>query len=184
MMKYPLLLCLIAYNIVGYAQNLSLKNTDVILQTTFDQAISRNVGQNELINGRYYRIFSFLKLPTNDEKNEMNSLGIRFLDYLPINNYLVSIPDQFSLLQLKNYNISHVEKVPLNLKLDPVLLEMPYPDWAKDGDLIKISILLMRDAEFENALNRITQQEIRVFESDPYSMIIRASISPLSLIHI
>ena len=117
MMKYPLLLCLIAYNIVGHAQKLSLKNTDVILQTTFDQAISRNVGQNELINGRYYRIFSFLKLPTNDEKNEMNSLGIRFLDYLPINNYLVSIPDQFSLLQLKNYNISHVEKVPLNLNV-------------------------------------------------------------------
>ena len=181
MMKFSLLLFLIAYNIVGHTQKLSLKNTDIILQTTFDQAISRNVGQNELINGRYYRIFSFLKLPTNVEKNEMNSLGIRFLDYLPINNYLVSVPDQFSLPQLENYNISHVEKVPLNLKLDPVLLEMPYPDWAKDGDLIKISILLMRDAEFENALNRITQKEIRVFESDPYSMIIRASISPTDI---
>ena len=84
-MKFSLLLFLIAYNIVGHTQKLSLKNTDIILQTTFDQAISRNVGQNELINGRYYRIFSFLKLPTNVEKNEMNSLGIRFLDYLPIN---------------------------------------------------------------------------------------------------
>ena len=39
----------------------------------------------------------------------------------------------------------------------------------------------MRDAEFENALNRITQKEIRVFESDPYSMIIRASISPTDI---
>ena len=78
MMKFSLLLFLIAYNIVGHTQKLSLKNTDIILQTTFGQAISRNVGQNELINGRYYRIFSFLKLPTNVEKNEMNSLGIRF----------------------------------------------------------------------------------------------------------
>ena len=54
MMKFPLLLCLIAYNIVGHAQKLSLKNKDIILETTFDQAISKNVGQNELISGRYY----------------------------------------------------------------------------------------------------------------------------------
>ena len=98
MMKLPLLLCLIAYSIIGHAQKLSLKNTDLILQTTFNQALSINVDQNEIINGRYYRIFSFSKLPSNDEKKEMNLMGIRFLDYLPINNYLVSIPEQFSLL--------------------------------------------------------------------------------------
>ena len=181
MMKLPLLLCLIAYSIIGHAQKLSLKNTDLILQTTFNQALSINVDQNEIINGRYYRIFSFSKLPSNNEKKEMNLMGIRFLDYLPINNYLVSIPEQFSLLSVGNYNISHVEKVPLDLKFDPVLFEMPYPDWANEGDLIKISILLMRDAEFDNALNRITQKQIRVVETDSYSMIISASIDPSNL---
>ena len=178
MKKIPLLLCLIAYSIIGPAQKLSLKSTDLILQTTFDIALSKNVSQNEIINGRFYRVFSFKKIPSNDEKNEMNSLGIRFLDYLPNNNYLVSIPENFPLFQLENFNISHVEKVPLNLKLDPKLTEMSYPNWAKDGDLIKISILLMRDAQFENTLNRIIQKRIRVLESDSYSMIIRASISP------
>ena len=39
----------------------------------------------------------------------------------------------------------------------------------------------MRDAEFDNALNRITQKQIRVFESDSYSMIIRASMAPSNL---
>ena len=82
-------------------------------------------------------------------KKEMNLMGIRFLDYLPINNYLVSIPEQFSLLSVGNYNISHVEKVPLELKFDPALFEMPYPVWANEGDLIKISILLMRDASLK-----------------------------------
>ena len=178
MKKLSLLLCLIAHSIICPAQKLSLKSTDIILQTTFDKALSKSVSQNEIINGRFYRLISFIKLPSNDQKKEMNMLGIRFLDYLPNNNYLVSLPENFSLFQLENFNISHLEKVPLILKFDPVLTEMPYPNWAKDGDLIKISILLMRDAQFENALNRIIQKRIRVLESDSYSMIIRASISP------
>ncbi len=178
MMKLPLIVCLIAYCTIEYAQKLSLTNKDITLKTTFNQALLSSVEQDEIINNRYYRIFSFNKLPSQLEKKEMESLGIRFLDYIPEQNYLVSVPEKFSIINLQKFNIAYIDKLPLPIKYDPVLYESPYPDWAKDGDLIKIVILLMRDTDFDLALKRIADKRIRVFEKNSYSMIIRASISP------
>ena len=72
-----------------HAQSKNLENA-VVLQ--LDKSIPlNNYSNNELINGRYYRILSFDHLLREHEKNQLQKKGIFVLEYLNQYNYIAAI---------------------------------------------------------------------------------------------
>ena len=74
---------------------------------------------SEIIENRYYRIISFSQPPDNSTTTRLMELGVHILDYIPSNNYLVSIPVSLSKPSLKGFGITYCEKVPSAIKYDP-----------------------------------------------------------------
>ena len=139
--------------------------------------MNESIEPSEIIGSRYYRIISFSKPPENSIKTRLMDLGIHFLDYIPSNNYLVSIPISLSKSSLQGFGITYCEKPPAAIKYDPIIFESPLPDWAIDGDLIKVAILLMQDVDYSLFIQKFSQIQARTIETNSYAKIIRASVS-------
>jgi len=65
----------------------------------------------------YYTLLQFDKLPTPEEKKEMDSKGFRLFNYFPGNAFLAEIPDSFSSEDLGKWAISGMNYLPVSYKL-------------------------------------------------------------------
>ncbi|MDF1676906.1 MAG: hypothetical protein P1U44_14425, partial [Vicingaceae bacterium] len=70
--------------------------------------LSNNNGftQGELVNGNYYRIIQFTKIPSNEIKAELFENGIELLQYIPDNAYIAKVKVSANLNIVKDYNVS------------------------------------------------------------------------------
>ena len=119
---YFLLICLICFSFnINFSQILHLKTQDLKLTTTTSNFSSIKVDPSEIVNKRYYRLISFDQIPKQEIKEEIENQGIIFNNYLPDNSYIVSIPKKFNKKSLLNYGITHVQKIPLSVKYDPLI---------------------------------------------------------------
>ena len=159
------------------AQKLEVNPTSIFLKTSLEEYFDEPTKSTEIIENRYYRIISFSQPPDNSTKTRLMELGVHILDYIPSNNYLVSIPVLLSKPSLKGFGITYCEKVPSAIKYDPILFESPLPEWASDGDLIKVAILLMQDVNYNLFIQKFSQFQARTIETNAYAKIVRASVS-------
>jgi Subtilase family/MAM domain, meprin/A5/mu/Secretion system C-terminal sorting domain/PKD domain len=115
--------------------------------------------KKELVNDRYYRWLQFKEIPTQHERELMEQMGISFLDYLPNYTYIVSIPAQFDLSDLKPFlprSLIHPDDL---IKTDQKLNELPFPEHAmKSKGRIALSVSLYRDVELSQILPVLTKK--------------------------
>ena len=93
-----------------------------------------------------YKIF-LLAFSTTNLKLTIN----RFKDQAKHSKYFSDIKvftnksiDNFLKSNLEDYNISHVQNIPKNLRFDPVIFESPIPKYADKIDKISLEIILMK----------------------------------------
>lgn len=65
----------------------------------------------------YYVLLQFDKLPPAGSRKELEGLGIRLFDYVPGHSFLSEIPDNFSVADLKKYNIGGIYGMPVSFKI-------------------------------------------------------------------
>jgi len=91
----------------------SQKNQEILFKSTgslkYDSNIHAFIQEKEqfdLIENSYYRIIQFSKTPTSEEQSLLQSTGLKILEYIPENAYLVSIPKGFQKVNLLNTSAS------------------------------------------------------------------------------
>lgn len=93
---------------------------------------------NEIVNGGYYRLLSFDKIPTSSEKQEMQTQGIELLTYIPKNSFFAFVHTDANLTGLKSFSCFSVTPIETKYKLSNELATERYSDWAFDGNYIEI----------------------------------------------
>lgn len=137
----------------GQNQLLAQKNYKVLLQAgtfipmengaTFSE--SPVFDQNEIIQGRVYRVVQFYELPSAADHAALQAADIQLLSYLPHYAYIASLPAQVTKETLQRFDIRSIFKLRAIDKLDPRLQAEPYPDWAVSGDQVELSFAYYQD---------------------------------------
>jgi hypothetical protein len=96
-----------------------------------------NIDEQQLVNGKYYKIIQFFSLPSNSEKESLESLGIEFLGYIPNRAYIAAIPGTFELGTLAGYDVRSIVDIIPEFKQAPSILDQEYPEYAlfEDGQI-------------------------------------------------
>jgi PKD repeat protein len=101
--------------------------------------------RDQLFAGRYYLVVQFAAIPTQPEKEAMEREGLRFLDYLPYNAYVVSIPRNYALARLADHGARSFMEPTDRIRLSKALFMGQYPEWALQGDKIEVRVQPYRD---------------------------------------
>ena len=84
----------------------------------------------EVVEGRYYRVVQFFRIPRNEEKKALEQAGLRLQGYLPSMAYWASIDSGITPSSLSGYGIRSWIALEPKQKTAPALLEVPLPIWA------------------------------------------------------
>jgi len=114
---------------------LLLKSGNYLLSENFNSFISNNDLKNlPSFDGRHYCFIQFNTIPFQNERESIESSGIKLLDYLPNYTYIASIPVNYDCQTLKEYNIRSISKIEADHKLSSSLLSQSFSDWAINVD--------------------------------------------------
>lgn len=119
-MKYTLLAFLFGSLITGAAAQqvapvLNLATGEIKLENNLQKFIS----DESLTSDSPYKLLQFYQTPAQSMKEEMESFGIEFFDYLPKSAYLVKIPNTLDRSLLQNKNIYSISPLFPELKINP-----------------------------------------------------------------
>ena len=132
----------------------------------------------------YYKILRFNSIPKRETRNELESKGILFLDYMSQNAYTVSIPYNFLKSNLVGYDITHVQDIPEILRCDPAIFESPIPQWAVRGDRINLEIILMKHYELNFFLGYLDDLGYTIIDMNSSTNNIRCKLPKNKLVEI
>ena len=142
-------------SLFGFAQDNTIKLKSGELNLVFDKQLER-------VNNIKYYFMSFNVTPTIEERNQITNLGVKFLEYIPNNTYVVNLDKKCELSALVNYGVIALSPIEGKHKLDPKIQNSNYPKWAiKDGQL-SLKVLLYKD------VNTSVTQEI--FKGNGYKI--------------
>ena len=132
----------------------------------------------------FYTFLQFNEIPTQDQKEAMEALGIQFPEYLPYKTYLAFIPSSISSSELASYNARAIVPINSEKKISHTLINQPYGDWAIVGN--QILVILQRHKQVSNSemVTLLNQQGVQVIESHEQSrnMVIQISESQIESI--
>lgn len=132
--------------------------------------------QEDVIDGYYYRYVNFDAIPSQENKDNLSASGLRFVEYIPNNTYLMGFPRNYNRTQLQQYGARGVAKEAVQNKLDQRILEGTLPDWSMNGDRLKV-ILLPHDLTSEQTfLARLSANGIQVNQDDNHFPFVYAEI--------
>ena len=134
----------------------------------------------ETTDGKFYRIIQFNQIPSHETKQELKTIGIELLNYIPNYAYFAALKKDvdLSILRSTGFNIRAVLDVDSRFKIHPSLNNGYIPDWAENvkgkADLV---INFFEEMSAENALIKIkkTDPTAEILERDElnYSLTIR-----------
>lgn len=140
--------------------------------------------QEEIIDGYYYRYVNFQTIPSQDKKDNLSASGLKFIEYIPDNTYLVGFPNDYNRTQLQQYGARGVAKEAVQNKLDQRILEGTLPDWSMDGDRLKVILLPHDLTREETFLSRLSANGIEVNQDDNHFPFVYAEIDINSTIQV
>lgn len=163
------------------SQTIQLKNGSIQLNQTVDAFQKSIVESDEFYNDKYYRLVQFNAIPTQENKTNLEKAGLTFVNYIAKNTYTVSFTRTANLSVLDHANISSIGSIPFQIKHSPDLFEQPYPVHAVTGNQFKLSIILMKDVNFQDAKKTLKTLELKILEENETANIIYGSISEAKL---
>ena len=119
-----------------------------------------DVDPNELVRQTFVRYVQFETLPGKQARREMEAQGVRFLGYVQVNTYLVSLPYPLSASAWAPYRVRSIVPVNPDWKLAKTLREKPYGTWAVDGAGLRIHVQFYPHMPFDEALTSIESEGV------------------------
>jgi Subtilase family len=92
----------------------------------------------EVVDGKIFRLVQFYQIPTFQQQQEIQKLGVEILDYLPNNAYIFSVKKDFDWSRLATFSIRSILPIESKWKQSRNLLEPPYADFAQHGDELDV----------------------------------------------
>ena len=96
-----------------------------------------------------YCLIVFDIIPNNQKKQDLELLGIQFLEYLPRNTFLINLPKSFDTNTLNSYGVLSIINVLPEYKLDPKIQNNKLPSWAFQNNKLSIKIILYNDVDID-----------------------------------
>ncbi|MEC9208971.1 MAG: S8 family serine peptidase [Bacteroidota bacterium] len=183
-MRLLTFLLIFSISLLGFSQQ---PNSEILLKSgTITPAneinlIDLTIRSNEIFKEKYYRFMQFSVLPSTKQKEKLERLGVRFLEYIPNNTFLVSISDNLSKKKLTSFNVIALIEVKVEQKIHPKLQNGNCPDWAKKGENAVLEVLLYKDVDLTDAFESLKVDQFNIKEINTYahSFIISSNLSNL-----
>lgn len=144
----------------GVNYNLSFQKEQRWVPENFKDFLKKDkVQDDEIIQGKYFRIVQFFELPTDAEKASMERMGMEFLNYIPSRAYIVAIPKGINKANLKNKSIRAVIPIERDLKMDKSLVNIDWNHVSVDGDNIEVLLRVYGNISMDWAARQIQSEK-------------------------
>ncbi|WCL82336.1 S8 family serine peptidase [Saprospira sp. CCB-QB6] len=134
--------------------------------------------QQDVYQGKLFRLANFSQLPNAKERAAMNEQGIVFLEYLPKNTYLLAIPARLNIQDLQNFGIRGLKPLAPKHKMDARLDERPFPIWAMQGQKLKLFVQIHQNINWEQSLAQLQAEGYPLLFVNPMSRTLVTSLAP------
>ena len=151
---YNGLLCLFCFSFtVSYSQNLPVKFKS---GDFYPDKNTTNFQNDEIVNGKYYRLLQFQNIPTEADKVVLKQLGITLLNYIPKHTYYAAIEASTSFSDLQTQGIAKVIKIQPEFKLSFSLRAENFGEWALVGnDKIALNAVYFSNIEADHVTQKL-----------------------------
>ena len=114
------------------------------------------------LEGNYYVLVQFEAIPDAALQEKVKERGITLYDYVGANAYYARIPVHGMRRRLKRSGIQALTRVAGEWKLDDNIAKNDIPDYAKDGDLIKVQMVVWESFREDWVRSRLASMGVQV----------------------
>jgi len=165
---------------------LLFKTGDVSFVNNIESFIEADLPQsNQIVNGYYYRLIQFSKIPDAEEKQLLADLGIILLEYIPNKAYYAAISTDLEKEAFRLFPIRGVYEIDNSFKQAPSILNQLYPDWAMHEEgKIDVFIHYFQNLEMDLVIEELNNFPITILSTDDLSdhLLARININNIDLI--
>lgn len=126
---------------------ISLNGNKIVTTSNFKQQFKEKKSTGRQIPKVEYTLLQFTKIPSVEEQQKMKSEGITLLSYLSNNAYYAKISSEFYSSSTTFANIRTSISVDPKYKLDPMIVDNAIPDYAKEGNAVKVVVSYFKGAD-------------------------------------
>lgn len=159
--------------------------TGTFIPTESDLRLEHNFQTEELVNGDYFRLIQFEKIPTPAEKSELKQAGFELLSYLPRNAFFVAIASNATFSSLTKFDPTCVVSIQTSFKLSQLLHQKTYPHWTLFGENeIELNAIYYETISSEVAHNMLTKAGATILHSNSANTVtLRVSLDQLETLY-
>ncbi|UTW62628.1 S8 family serine peptidase [bacterium SCSIO 12741] len=167
---------------VTYAQQnytLSFKSLELTPEVSSD--FNKDLASLDRYQGKRYGIIQFLSIPNQEVQLTLEQRGIQLLEYMPNLAYFVAVDDQAIEQDWSGLGIRSVLELPYVAKLQPELVQLPYPEHALEDGLLMINIKLHEGINPAHVVANIEYLAGSVEKVNEKAGLLRAYLPPQNL---
>ncbi|MCF8374343.1 MAG: S8 family serine peptidase [Bacteroidales bacterium] len=140
--------------------------------------------EHEKYGDKLYRYIQFYEIPSQEQRGNIEQLGISLLEYIPRNVYVASIPLDFDFSALQSMNVRSLIEIPALDRMNILLLDRPFPDWSLRGNEIRLMVQYYSDINPLDVAEELDGLKIKVLETMGHShkMIVQIDPSQIELL--
>jgi hypothetical protein len=169
MKKRLLYLIVILFAISGWSQNgsqndysVSINGNRITTTANFKRQVEElKKSTNKQSAKTEYTLLQFTKIPSLDEQQKLKKQGITLLSYLSNNAYYASVNSQFYARGTVSDNIRTKIDIDPKYKLDPTVALGEIPDYASEGNAVKVVVSYFKGAPAGTISNDLVQFKAR-----------------------
>jgi PKD repeat protein len=180
--KILILACLVCFTSASFAQSdsnygLLLKSGTKYLKANVDNFISSpNLSAKEVNSTYFYRLIQFEDIPNLVEQQQIANAGIKLLEYIPHKAYIAAIPSNMNFQTLKFLKVRTIMEMEATDKMDDYLRGNTYPNWATEGNEVKLNVKLQEKFSQSTILSAFLAKGAKVLHIFPHNNIIQIQV--------
>jgi len=126
---------------------ISLNGNTISTTANFKQQFKAKKSTSKQIPQKEYTLLQFNKIPSVEEQQKLKAQGVTLLSYLSNNAYYAAVDSQFYNKSSVSDNIRTAINIDPHYKLDPMIVDNAIPDYAAEGNGIKVVITYFEGVE-------------------------------------
>ncbi len=143
-------------------QGLLFQSTGTLTYESNVKSFVEGKTPSDLVNNAYFRIIQFSKAPTVEEQSLLRSAGMKFLEYIPENAFLVEIPSAFPKNNLLKTSARVVSKITPATKIEYRLTDWDIPAHAQVENNAKVAVIAMKGLEVTSFESDLANLELPI----------------------
>ncbi|PAM91479.1 hypothetical protein B4N84_27920 [Flavobacterium sp. IR1] len=132
---------------------ISINGNRIKTTANFKEQIKAKKSTNKQIPKTEYTLLEFTKIPSVAEQQKLKNQGISLLSYLSGNAYYAEISSDFYSKSNTVDNIKAIVSVDPAFKIDPLIVDNAIPDYASEGNGIKVVVTYFKGVQ-TNIINQ------------------------------